>query len=233
MTFLKKIFSGSSPNTFRIEGAFEKHPSVKIVNSTIIIGANAKLVLAEHVVISGVIISIQKGEIFIGANSKLEQGANPVKPNVSVIDGSLHIDNNTIVRADISIRFGGKCVIGKYTGIMEATEIRADEYLQIGDYNMISYECMIYDTNTHVTYDLETRRKMTERDFPLIGLETEKPETKPVTIGNDCWLGKRAIILKGVNIGNYTTVAACAVVTKSIPENSIAYGNPAISKPKQ
>ena len=233
MTFLKKIFSTPKPeNTINVLGLLEKHPSVHIINSSLTIGADAKVVLAENVSISGYRINIQKGALYIGANSILEKGANPSTPFINVQDGTLTISNNALIRSNFSIRFGGTCTVGKYTGIMEATEIRADEFLKIGDFNMISYECMIYDTNTHCMYDFETRRKKTIADFPLIGLESEKPDSKPVSIGNDCWLGKRAVVLKGVTIGNNATVALCAVVTKDVPENFLAIGNPATLKQK-
>ncbi|KAK3656798.1 hypothetical protein LTR56_002779 [Elasticomyces elasticus] len=51
--------------------------------------------------------------------------------------------------------------------------------------------------------------------------------TKPVTIGDDCWIGGGAIILPGVEIGQGTTIAAGSVVTKSIPAWSVAMGSPA------
>lgn len=233
MTFLKKIFSTAQSEISVINfGTFEKHPSVKIINSSIEVGLNAKVVLSENVSISGYRINIQKGELYIGANSILEKGANPATPFINIQDGKLVISNNALIKSNFSIRFGGSCSIGKYTGIMEATEIRADEFLQIGDFNMISYECMIYDTNTHCIYDAETRRKKTISDFPYIGTETEKPESRPVIIGNDCWLGKRAVVLKGVTIGNNATVALCAVVTKDVPDNFLAIGNPAALKQK-
>lgn len=50
---------------------------------------------------------------------------------------------------------------------------------------------------------------------------------KPVTIGNDCWIGGGAIICPGVTIGNGCVIGAGAVVTKNIPDNSMAVGNPA------
>ena len=50
---------------------------------------------------------------------------------------------------------------------------------------------------------------------------------KPVTIGNDCWIGGGAIICPGVSIGNGCVIGAGAVVTKSVPDNSLAVGNPA------
>ncbi|MFE7084236.1 sugar O-acetyltransferase [Priestia megaterium] len=48
----------------------------------------------------------------------------------------------------------------------------------------------------------------------------------PVTIGDNVWIGGGAIILPGVIIGDNTVIGAGSVVTKSIPANSVAVGNP-------
>jgi maltose O-acetyltransferase len=50
---------------------------------------------------------------------------------------------------------------------------------------------------------------------------------KPITIGDNVWLGGGAIVLPGVSIGDNTVIGAGAVVTKDIPANSVAVGNPA------
>ena len=50
---------------------------------------------------------------------------------------------------------------------------------------------------------------------------------KPVRIGNNVWLGGRAVILPGVTIGDGSIVGAGAVVTKDVPDNVIVAGNPA------
>jgi acetyltransferase-like isoleucine patch superfamily enzyme len=52
-------------------------------------------------------------------------------------------------------------------------------------------------------------------------------EIAPISIGNNVWLGSRAIILKGVTIGDHSVVGAGAVVTKSVPPKTIVAGNPA------
>ncbi|MEL6605656.1 MAG: sugar O-acetyltransferase [Cyanobacteria bacterium J06614_10] len=50
---------------------------------------------------------------------------------------------------------------------------------------------------------------------------------KPITIGNNVWLGGGVIICPGVTIGENTVVGAGAVVTKDLPRNVVAVGNPA------
>jgi acetyltransferase-like isoleucine patch superfamily enzyme len=51
--------------------------------------------------------------------------------------------------------------------------------------------------------------------------------TKPITIGNDVYIGTNSTILGGVNIGDKVVIGACSVVTRDIPSNSVAVGNPA------
>lgn len=50
---------------------------------------------------------------------------------------------------------------------------------------------------------------------------------KPITIGKDCWLGGNVIVLPGVTIGDRVVIGAGSVVTKDIPSDSLAVGNPA------
>jgi maltose O-acetyltransferase len=68
-------------------------------------------------------------------------------------------------------------------------------------------------TATH-TLDAETRRR---------GLELGKP----ITIGEDVWLGGGVIVCPGVTIGDRTVVGAGSVVTKDLPADVVAVGNPA------
>lgn len=51
--------------------------------------------------------------------------------------------------------------------------------------------------------------------------------TGSVRIGENCWIGEKAVILPGVSIGNYCIVAASSVVVKDVPSYSIVAGNPA------
>lgn len=51
--------------------------------------------------------------------------------------------------------------------------------------------------------------------------------TKPIVVGNDVYIGNNVIILPGVTIGNNVVIGAGAVVSKDIPDNSVAVGVPA------
>ncbi len=48
----------------------------------------------------------------------------------------------------------------------------------------------------------------------------------PVRIGRNCWIGAGVVIVPGVSIGDNSVIGAGAVVTKDIPANSVAFGNP-------
>lgn len=50
---------------------------------------------------------------------------------------------------------------------------------------------------------------------------------KPITIGHNVWIGGRAVINPGINIGSNAVIASGAVVTKDVPDNVVAGGNPA------
>ena len=63
---------------------------------------------------------------------------------------------------------------------------------------------------------------------PLDPIERRAAEfSKPVKIGDDCWIGAGAIILPGVTIGNGVTVGAGSVVTKDVEDYVVVAGNPA------
>lgn len=59
------------------------------------------------------------------------------------------------------------------------------------------------------------------------GREERLAIAKPITLGDNVWVGGNASILMGVTIGNNAVIGAGSVVTHDIPDNAVAMGNPA------
>jgi acetyltransferase-like isoleucine patch superfamily enzyme len=55
----------------------------------------------------------------------------------------------------------------------------------------------------------------------------QKHQGAPIRIGDDCWIARGAIVLRGVNMGNGAVAAANSVVNKDVPANAIVGGIPA------
>ena len=61
---------------------------------------------------------------------------------------------------------------------------------------------------------------------PKTGVITNLEYTKPITIGDNCWIAANVTVCGGVTIGEGSVIGAGSVVTKDIPPNSLAVGNP-------
>jgi maltose O-acetyltransferase len=104
--------------------------------------------------------------------------------------------------------------------------------IKVGDKVFINYNCCILDV-------MEVRMGSNVLLGPSVQiytathpLESEKRAewleyARPVTIGNNIWIGGGAIICPGVSIGNGVVIGAGAVVTKDVPDNVLIGGNPA------
>ena len=69
---------------------------------------------------------------------------------------------------------------------------------------------------------------MLDDDFHAITVDgVERPSVAPVRIGDRVWVGTRAVVLKGVTIGDGAVVAAGAVVTSDVPAGTVVAGVPA------
>lgn len=109
---------------------------------------------------------------------------------------------------------GSSIVIGNNVGIGEFAYLGGAGGLTIGNDCIIGQYFSCHPEN-HNYQDTST----------LIRLQGVS--RKGITIGNNCWIGSKVTILDGVTIGDNCVIAAGAVVTKSMPENSIIGGVPA------
>lgn len=195
-------------------------------NVNICVWNHSILVIGKDDRIARVNFVVEKGEVQIAHDNYISNGDKVDKPSVIVSDGTLVIGDHNNLKNSFWIRFGGTVSIGKYNCINEGSEIRCDESVAIGSYNMISYNCDIWDTNTHCDYSSEEKKEMYEKDFPKIGLERKKPKTKPIIIGDANWIGKYACLLKGSQIGNEVTIGTRAIVSNVSVEDGMTVVSP-------
>ena len=122
---------------------------------------------------------------------------------------------------------GNHSIIESYSCINNAVgDVVIGDYTRIGIHNtIIGPVCIGSHVNlaqgitvTALNHNFEDKEKR---------IDEQGITTKPIIIGDDVWIGANAVILPGVTIGKHCVVAAGAVVTKDVPDNTIVGGVPA------
>ena len=110
---------------------------------------------------------------------------------------------------------------GNNVQINDYCHINALKSVRIGDNVLIASKVFITDLEhgSYIGDENDSQPNSIVKDRPL--------SSKPVVIGNNVWIGELCSVLPGVTIGENSIIGANSVVTKSIPANSIAVGNPA------
>jgi len=121
------------------------------------------------------------------------------------------IGENIFIEPSFHCDYGYNISVGNYFFMNFGGIILDCNKVTIGDYVQIGPNVQIYSA-THSTYPT-SRKNFLELAFPI-------------TIGNNVWIGGGAIIGPGVTIGDNSVIGAGSVVTKNIPANVVAVGNP-------
>ena len=119
---------------------------------------------------------------------------------------------STVATLELVSEPGGTLEIGDSTFINYGCSIAASRSVSIGPRCNIGIYTIIMDNDYH---RLEPERR------------NERPESAPIVLEENAWLGARVIVLKGVTIGTNSVIGAGSVVTHDIPPRSLAVGVPA------
>ena len=162
--------------------------------------------VGRHCVIHGHVgVNIApSAKVSIGDNFYMSSGGhrNPLCCN---IEGFFYAGENACI------------CIGNHVG-MSSTVLRAAQSITIGNYVKIGANVKVMDTDAHAL-DFNVRRVREE--------DAKQKRCAPVVIEDDVLIGVNSIILKGVTIGARSIIGAGSVVTKSVPSDCVACGNPA------
>jgi acetyltransferase-like isoleucine patch superfamily enzyme len=167
--------------------------------------------------------------LFLNAKSVLYarwylRNATLLAKNVRV-SGKMHVHNqgdliihdkvrivSTITPTELVVGPYGKLIIGRNTFINYGCSIAANELIEIGPYCNIGTYVLMMDNDYH---NLDPDKRL------------EMPESRPIILEENVWLGSHAIVLRGVRIGSGSVVAAGSVVTKNVLPRTLVAGVPA------
>lgn len=166
-----------------------------------------------------------RGELYICNEELVKEG-----DRARALCRELNCDISSQRRAEIAKELLGKC--GKNVTLTQGFYCDYGFNIEVGENFYCNYGVCILDVckvkigdNCFIApqVGIYTATHPLERSVRVAGYEYGKP----ITIGNDCWIGGRAVINPGVTLGDNVVVASGAVVTKSFPSNVVLAGVPA------
>ncbi len=155
------------------------------------------------------------------------------KLNVFIVGGekgrvAIEMGDNCCVRGQLIVYTKhAKIKLGNNVYIGPNTILECAEGIEIGSNVLISLGCNIIDTNAHSMKASERVHDTADWQQGLQAKNWEVVLSKKISIADNCWIGLRSIILKGVELAEGTIVAAGSVVTKNTIAYTVVAGNPA------
>jgi maltose O-acetyltransferase len=119
---------------------------------------------------------------------------------------------STIATLELVADEGGLLEIGPRTLVNFGSSLVATKLVRIGAHCHIGPYTMMLDNDFH---RIEPERRL------------ERPESKPIIVEDNVWLGARVILMSGVTVGKDACVGAGSVVTSDVPPRTLAAGVPA------
>ena len=167
--------------------------------------------------------SLLPGGVTIGSGTQLQAATLSAREPKGC---SLSIGSDSNIEASLALeQSSARISIGSRTHIGGRTLLAAASSIEIGDDVLIAFEALIMDHNSHSLRFSERHHDV--QDWISGKKDWSSVAMAPVKIGNKAWIGARAIVLKGVTIGEGAVVAAGSVVTRDVPPWTIVGGNPA------
>ena len=134
------------------------------------------------------------------------------------------LGNHVDINGCLSVGKNGSITLGDYALIGPRALIQAITKIDIGRFAYVGPDVLITDSNHHSIYAMDRMIDVLAVDKGISGLNAV---SKSIKIGNHVWIGRRAMIFKGVTIGDRSIVGAGSIVTHDVPPDTVVAGNPA------
>ena len=178
----------------------------------------------------------------IGKGVKFDVGVRILNPGHVSIGDNTWIDNYVVILAgppkvgdgpilykdnpDFDLR-PGEVHIGSNVPIANFVVIQGHGGVKIGDNSGVASGSMIYTVSHHYSNLVDRTDRRKYKYTPMVDRREQSLICAPVVMGQDTGMGLHSILLPGVTIGTGSFVGAASLVTRSLPVNVMAAGNPA------
>lgn len=168
---------------------------------------------------------VTKNATIVGSNQHFSP-----RSRVELRDGAkkenVILKENSWPEGQISVQHNGVVIMHEHSKIGHTTQLLCVNRIEIGAYTAVADNTTICDNNNHpISPSFRKQMRLTPVGDDM--RMWKHSANAPIIIGENCWIGAGVRICKGVTIGDNSIVAACSVVTKDVPANSIVAGNPA------
>jgi acetyltransferase-like isoleucine patch superfamily enzyme len=173
-------------------------------------------------------VKISPSAVFVGATSQVS-----IAPGVSIgprtlfslsSSGKIRLESGVWLSSDVEIETSGRIQIGPATTVQRRCTINGT--VSIGAECILAPNVFI-SSGTH-PFRVDPTLSIREQERRILsGALVDQTLDRPVSIGNDCWLGTNVVVCPGVIIGNSCVIGANSVVTKSLLSGGVYAGAPA------
>lgn len=200
------------------------------IKKSIFVISNSKGSIGRNMNVSDITVNLMNNSDFKAGDYLLIDGGRHALSGFYSNSSSVSLGDNVNLYAKV-ICSKGVFKINDNVFINEGTQIRCHHKIEMGSNIFISYECIIFDTNTHSLHHYD-RREEIKKGFPNSTFQDDdlitKIKTAPISLSDDVWIGTRAIIFKGTSLGKAVIVGAASVVSGiDVPDEKKVLGNPA------
>lgn len=205
---------------YRIKSIYNKFHSFSETKKSIVLNGNSKIGIHHKTLLNlkNSNIIVNNGSLKVGIDFGYFDGGKYDSKNdrckIFMVNSTLEIHGNVSLYPGVVIyAINAHIIIRNNTKINGGVEIVSLKKIDIGEGCLFAEGIIVRDNDGH--------------KFGTDGMISEELESKEVTIGNHCWIGQRAIILKGVTLADNIIVGAGAVVAGNFPSDVAVAGIPA------
>ncbi len=196
-----------------------------LISEAVLRSTQSKIAIADNAKVFRTKMQIDNSQVKADQYLLIDGKYNQI-PNLLILSSNATIGKNVNIKCKLECR-NATLILGDNIFLNHGTEVRCHNFIKIGNNVLISYECLIFDTNTH-SLSAEDRIMEISQGYPNNTRQSDltMSKTAPIEIGDNVWIGMRVAVLKGSKVRNNSVIGLMTVMSGEFPEYSLIAGNP-------